>query len=85
MEKFKVVMEVERVEANLSQVVVSVSGEEGKPAQGIRVSLLADGREQASYVTRQGEAVFDRIPPGEYNLALSAAGNPIGTIRLRME
>lgn len=85
MGKFKVAVEVERLETDLCQVVVNVSGLEGKPAEGVRVSLLAGGREQASYVTRQGEAVFDRIPQGEYNLALSEAGAPVGMIRLKME
>lgn len=85
MGKFKVAVEVERVETDLCQVVVNVSGLEGKAAEGVRVSLLAGGREQASYVTRQGEAVFDRIPQGEYNLALSEAGAPVGMIRLKME
>ncbi len=85
MGKFKVAVEVERLELDLCQVVVNVSGLEGKAAEGVRVSLLAGGREQASYVTRQGEAVFDRIPQGEYNLALSEAGAPVGMIRLKME
>ena len=85
MGKFKVAVEVERIETELCQVVVNVSGLEGKPAEGVRVSLLAGGREQASYVTRQGEAVFDRIPQGEYNLALSETGAPVGMIRLKME
>jgi hypothetical protein len=85
MGKFKVAVEVERIETDLCQVVVNVSGLEGKAADAVRVSLLAGGREQASYVTRQGEAVFDRIPQGEYNLALSEAGAPVGMIRLKME
>jgi hypothetical protein len=76
---------VERIETDLCQVVVNVSGLEGTVAEGVRISLLSGGREQASYVTRQGEAVFDRIPQGEYNLALSEAGAPVGMIRLKME
>jgi hypothetical protein len=85
MGRFKVAVEVERIETDLCQVVVNVAADEGKAAEGVRVSLLAGGREQASYVTRQGEAVFDRIPQGEYNLALSEAGAPVGMIRLKME
>ena len=49
------------------------------------MSLFSGDREQASYLTKQGEAVFDRIPQGEYSLALSEAGAPVGMIRLKME
>ena len=83
--RFKVAVEVELVEAGLCQIVVRFKGEEeGRPAQGIRVSLVSRGREQASYLTRQGEAMFDRIPLGEYNLAISDSGTPVGTIRLKL-
>ncbi len=82
--KFKVAVEVEQMEMRLCQVVVRVSGEEGKPTEGIRLTLLSGGREQASYLTRRGETVFDRIPLGEYNLAISDSGAPVGTIRLRL-
>lgn len=82
--KFKVAVEVEQMEMRLCQVVVRVSGEEGKPAEGIRLTLLSGGREQASYLTRRGEAVFDRIPRGEYNLAIFDSGASVGRIRLRI-
>ena len=85
MGKFNVTVEVERVGTNLCQVVVKVKEKDGKLAEGIRLSLFSGGREQASYLTRQGEVVFDRIAPGEYNLAVSDSGVPVGTIRLRME
>jgi hypothetical protein len=82
--KFKVAVEVELVETGLCQVVVRFKGEEGRPAEGIRVSLISGAREQASYLTRLGEAVFDRIPLGEYNLAISDSGTPVGTVRLQL-
>jgi len=82
--RFKVAVEVELVEAGLCQVVARFKDEEGRPAEGIRVSLVSGGRERASYLTRLGEAVFDRIPLGEYNLAISDSGTPVGTIRLRL-
>lgn len=84
MGRFRVTVEVEKVEAELCQAVVVVKERDGKPAEGIRLSLVSGGREQASYLTRQGEAVFDRIPQGEYNLAISDSGSPVGTIRLRL-
>jgi hypothetical protein len=80
--RFNVGVEVERLQAGLCQVAVSVVGPDRKPAEDIRVTLLAGGREQASYLTRLGEAIFDRIPEGEYHLAISDSGGPVGTIRI---
>ncbi len=82
--KFKVAVEVELVEPGLCQVVARVKGEEGMGAEGVRLTLISSGREQASYLTRQGEAVFDRVPMGEYNLAISDSGTPVGTVRLQL-
>lgn len=82
--RFKVGIEVERIEANLCQVAVRIVGQDGKPADDMRVSLILGSREQASYLTRQGEAIFDRIPKGEYHLAISDSGTPVGTIRLEL-
>lgn len=84
MGRFKVTVEVERVETELCQVAVRVRQEGGRPADGIRLSLVSGGREQASYLTRKGEVVFDPIPQGDYNLAISDSGTPVGTIRLRL-
>lgn len=84
MAKFKAAVEVEHVEPGLCQVVVRIEAEGNRPADGIRLSLFSGSREQASYLTRHGLAVFDRLPLGTYNLALSASGNPAGTIRLEL-
>ena len=84
MGRFSVAVEVERVETNLCQVVVRVKENDGRSAEGIRLSLASGGREQASYLTRQGAVLFDRIPQGEYNLAISDSGAPVGAIRLRL-
>ena len=84
MGRLKVEVEVEAVEAGLCEVIVRVKDEGGRAAEGIRLTLFSKGREQASYLTRQGEAVFDRIPQGEYNLAVSDSGTSVGTIRLRI-
>ena len=81
----KVGVEVEQVESGICQVVVSVATADGKPQDGVRLSLLSGEREQASYLTRQGRAVFEGIAKGDYNLALSKAGARLGTIRLRIE
>lgn len=82
---FRVTVEIEQVEAGLCQVGVKVRNNAGDPVEGIRVSLIYGGRERASYLTRHGETAFDRLPPGDYNLAVSDAGQLVGTTRLRIE
>jgi len=83
--KFTVSVEVELIGASQCQVVVGLKDSLGNSVDNVRLTLLSEGREQASYLTRHGEAVFDHIPKGEYHLSISESGNPLGTIRLRME
>ena len=85
MGRFKVAVEVEPVEDELCQLAVTVRAGGALPADGIRLSLLAGGREQASYLARQGTAIFDRVSPGDYRLAISEANSPLGSIRLTIK
>ena len=85
MGRFKVAVEVEPVEDELCQLAVTVRAGGALPADGIRLSLLAGGREQASYLARQGTAIFDRVSPGDYRLAISEANAPLGSIRLTIK
>jgi len=56
----------------------------GLPAEGVRLSLNSDEREHASFLTRGGIVVFDRIAPGEYSIAVSESGAQIGKIKLSL-
>ena len=85
MGRFKVAVEVEPVEDELCQLAVTVRAAGSLPADAIRLSLLAGGREQASYLARQGTAIFDRISPGDYRLAISEASAALGSIRLTIK
>ena len=85
MGRFKVAVEVEPVEDELCQLAVTVRAGGASPADGIRLSLLAGGREQASYLARQGTAIFDRVSPGDYRLAISEHNAPLGSIRLTIK
>jgi hypothetical protein len=85
MGRFKVAVEVEPVEDELCQLSVTVKADGSLPADGIRLNLLAGGREQASYLARQGTAIFDRVSPGDYRLAISEANAPLGSIRLTIK
>ena len=85
MGRFKVAVEVEPVEDELCQLAVTVRAGGELPADRIRLSLLAGGREQASYLARQGTAIFDRVSPGDYRLAISENNTPLGSIRLTIK
>ena len=85
MGRFKVAVEVEPIEDELCQLAVTVRAEGSLHADAIRLSLLAGGREQASYLARQGTAIFDRVSPGDYRLAISEANAALGSIRLTIK
>lgn len=82
--RFRVAVELELVEAGMCQVIANVTEERGRPADGIRLSLSSEGREQASFLTRDGRVLFDRISPGEYSIAVSDSGTPVGRIKLSL-
>ena len=83
--QFQVAVEVERLEDDLCQVAVNVKSNAGSVTDGLRLSLMSGEREQASYLARQGAAVFDRIPTGEYQLVVSGSGDSIGVIQLSIK
>jgi len=85
MDAHKIALEIERTEGGGCQVNVRITGEDGKPVDGVRLSLKAGEREQASFLTRQGQAVFESVPEGEYDLILSLAAATLGTIRFKIE
>jgi hypothetical protein len=81
----KVGVDVEQVETGVCQVVVTVATPDGKAQDGIRLTLVAGDREQASYLTKGGQAVFERLSKGQYDLVISQAATSLGTIRLAIE
>jgi len=80
-----VTVEVEQVESGICQVAINVAAADGTPEDGVRLTLLAGDREQASYLTRQGEAVFEGIAKGNYDLTISKGTANLGTIKLKIE
>jgi hypothetical protein len=82
--RFKVAVELDLGEAGVCQVIANVKEESGKGVEGVRLSLSSGEREHASFLTREGVVVFDRIAPGEYSIAVSESGNHIGKIRLNL-
>ena len=84
MGRFKIAVEIDVGTAENCQLTANVAEEDGKPADGVRLTLNSDGREQASFLTRGGVVVFDRISPGEYSIAVSEADSLVGKIRLNL-
>jgi hypothetical protein len=82
--RFRVSVELDLTEAGTCQVVADVREPSGEPAEGVRLSLSSGEREQASFLTRHGVVVFDRIAPGEYSIAVSEAGTHVGRIKLNL-
>jgi hypothetical protein len=85
MDGHRVTVEMERVESGACQLVLKVTAADGKPGDGLRVSLMAGDREQASYLTRQGQAIFENITRGSYTLVISRGGTGLGKIEISIE
>jgi hypothetical protein len=64
---------------------VTVKSADGGLAEGLRFSLLSGERERASYLARQGAATFERIPPGDYQLAVTESSKSLGVIELTIK
>ena len=82
--RFRIAVELDLSEAGMCQVVANVREETGELAEGVRLSLSSGDREQASFLTRAGTVVFDRIAPGEYSIAVSESGAVVGKIKLSL-
>lgn len=82
--RFRIAVEIEVSEPEACQIVANVTENTGLPAEGVRLSLNSDEREHASFLTRGGIVVFDRIAPGEYSIAVSESGAQIGKIKLSL-
>lgn len=82
--RFRVAVELELTEPGACRVLANVTEENGHPVEGLRLTLASEDREQASFLTRAGAVVFDRIAPGEYSIAVFESGNALGRIRLNL-
>src|SRR5262245_33919156 len=65
--QFRLGLELEQVETGACRIAARVTEPNGKPADGVRLSLITGGREQASFLTRGGQVAFDRVPRGDYS------------------
>ena len=85
MGRFNVTAEIEALEEGMCLFDVHVKDELGRPAEGVRLTLSSEGREQASFLTpANGEIVFEGILPADYQLAVFDGGGLVGTTELRL-
>jgi hypothetical protein len=85
MGRFNVTAELEALEEGGCLLDVHVKDELGRPAEGVRLTLSSEGREQASFLTPAGgEIVFEGILPADYQLAVFDGGGLVGTTELRL-
>jgi hypothetical protein len=82
--RFRIVVELEIGDPGTCRVTANVTEPTGAPAEGVRLSLNSADREHASFLTRAGIVVFDRIAAGEYSIAVSESGTHVGRIKLSL-
>lgn len=82
---YRVAVDLEQVEAGTCQMIVTLTTDRATPADGVRLSLLAGDRVQASFLTREGQAAFTGVPKGDYNLIISRSGTTVGTFSIKIE
>ncbi len=68
---------IEKIDHQMANVGVAINkASDDQPP--VRVSLLADDREVASYLMRSGDAYFESVPFGHYTLMFTRNGALIG-------
>ncbi len=83
---FTAEVDVERVREDRGEVTIKLTEEEtGLPARGLRVSLFDDEVETESAMVEDGQAVFENLEFGRYNLLITRVGEPLGRITLEMK
>ena len=80
----KLSLEVARVDSELCQVIAKIDSMDGSPAEGLRLTLLAGERERASYLIRRGQATFEGLAAGDYEITVSEAAARLGTIKFKI-
>jgi hypothetical protein len=85
MGRFNITVELEAGKVAMCQFDVRVKDELGRAVEGVRLTLSSEGREQASFLTPpNGEIVFERILPADYQLAVLDGGGLVGAIELSL-
>ena len=82
----KLDMEIEKIRELFSNIkVVASDPKNSRMLAGVRISLYDDGRELASFMTDDGEALFEHIAFGEYSLAAWRQADKLGEVRITIK
>ncbi len=84
--EIKLQIEVEKtghMKSNIKVAVQNPVGGEG--ISDIRINIMEDSKEIASFVTTQGEVVFEDLPFGKYMVTASRNGKKLGEVLLKIE
>jgi len=86
---FTAEVDVESVKPGRGEIYLRVFDPQKTSPQGLRATLYEEGeseeKELESIMLRDGEAVFENVKYGRYKLAMTRAGEPVGTIALEMK
>jgi hypothetical protein len=80
-----VAVTIERVTESECEMKIRTEDSSGVPIDGIRLNLILGEKELASYLTREGYAIFKNLPFNEYSLVIARNQETIGTINLTLE
>lgn len=68
---------VEKIDHHLANIIVSI-GKANPEKVPVRVTLMSEGREVASYLIEKGDAQFESVEFGHYALLFTSNGTLIG-------
>lgn len=84
--EIKLQIEVEKTGHLKSNIKVSVQDPDGsRGLEGVRVDIMADAKELASFMTMKGEALFENLAFGKYTVKTSKNGKKLGEVLLKIE
>jgi hypothetical protein len=84
--EIKLEIEVEKIGERTANIKVRASSPDtGARVDGVRVNILKDSREIASFITAGGEALFENIMFGEYKITVHQGEKRLGHLLLAVK
>jgi len=85
-EEIQLEIEIEKTGEPTANIKVrDISPDAGARVDGIRVNILKDSREIASFITAGGEALFENITFGEYTITVQHGDKRLGHLLLAVK
>jgi len=80
-----VAITIEKVTESECEMKIRTADSSGLPIDGIRLNLILGEKELASYLTREGYAIFKNLSFNEYSLVIVRNQETVGMINLKLE